>query len=86
MANPTFLDYRMPTVLDLPLIETVMVEVDNPDSPHGIRGVGEVPLVPPMAAIANAIYQATGKRMQDLPITPDRMVAAMYEEMAEAAG
>ena len=86
MANPTFLDYRMPTVLDLPLIETIMVEVNNPESPHGIRGVGEVPLVPPMAAIANAIYRATGKRMQDLPITPDRMVAALYEDMAEAAG
>ena len=87
MANPTFLDYRMPTVLDLPLIETVLVEVANPDSPHGIRGVGEVPLVPPMAAVANAIYQATGKRLQDLPMNPDRVIAALHEnQVREAAG
>ncbi len=87
MANPTFLDYRMPTVLDLPLIETVLVEVANPASPHGIRGVGEVPLVPPMAAVANAIYRATGKRLQDLPMTPDRVVAALGEDrFREAAG
>ena len=76
MANATFLDYRMPTTLDLPLIETVLVEVFNPGSPHGIRGVGEVPLVPPMAAIANAIYQATGQRMRELPMNPQRVVAA----------
>ena len=87
MTNPTFLDYRMPTVLDLPLIETVLVEVANPDSPHGIRGVGEVPLVPPMAAVANAIYQATGKRLQDLPMNPDRVIAALHEnQVREAAG
>ena len=86
MANPTFLDYRMPTVLDLPLIETVLVEVPNPGSPHGIRGVGEVPLVPAMAAVANAVYQATGKRLCDLPMSPDRVVSAMYQEMSEAAG
>ena len=61
MANASFLDYRMPTALDLPaLVDTVLVEVANPASPHGIRGVGEVPLVPPVAAIANAIYDAVG--------------------------
>jgi xanthine dehydrogenase molybdenum-binding subunit len=87
MANPTFLDYRMPTTLDLPLIETVLVEVANPDSPHGIRGVGEVPLVPPMAAVANAIFRATGKRLQDLPMTPGQVVAALYgDQVREAAG
>ena len=89
MANPTFLDYRMPTTLDLPLVETILVEVANPGSPHGIRGVGEVPIVPPMAAIANAIFDATGCRMTDLPITPDKLVAALRERaetMPEAAG
>jgi len=86
MANPTFLDYRMPTALDLPLIETILVEVPNPGSPHGIRGVGEVALVPPMAAIANAIYQATGKRLTDLPMTPENVVMApQATELAEAA-
>jgi xanthine dehydrogenase molybdenum-binding subunit len=89
MANPTFLDYRMPTCLDLPMIETLLVEVPNPGSPHGIRGVGEVPLVPPMAAIANAIYDAIGVRLTDLPMSPDRVTAAILEkaqDMADAAG
>ena len=62
MQNATFLDYRMPTSLDLPMIDTVIVEVANPLHPFGVRGVGEVSIVPPMAAIANAIYRATGSR------------------------
>ncbi|NKB70629.1 MAG: molybdopterin-dependent oxidoreductase [Candidatus Latescibacteria bacterium] len=89
MANPTFLDYRMPTALDLPLVETILVEVPNPGSPHGIRGVGEVPLVPTMAAIANAVYQAVGVRLEDLPMSPDRVVAGLAakgEDLQEAAG
>ena len=52
MVNPTFLDYRMPTILDLPMIDTVIVEVACPSHPFGVRGVGEVPIVPPPAAIA----------------------------------
>lgn len=64
MLNTGFLDYRMPTSLDLPMIDTVLVEVTNPGHPFGLRGVGEVPIVPPMAAIANAIYRATGVRMR----------------------
>ena len=87
LANPTFLDYRMPTTFDIPLIETILVEVPNPASPHGIRGVGEVPLVPPMAAIANAIYDALGHRLGELPMSPDRVVAALQEsQLVEAAG
>jgi xanthine dehydrogenase molybdenum-binding subunit len=89
MANPTFLDYRMPTALDLPMVETILVEVPNPASPHGIRGVGEVPIVPPMAAIANAIYDAIGERLYELPMSPDKVVAAILRKGAgysEAAG
>jgi xanthine dehydrogenase molybdenum-binding subunit len=70
MVNSSFLDYRMPTTLDLPMIDTVIVEVPNPGHPYGVRGVGEVPIVPPPAAVANAIYRATGKRMTDLPMSP----------------
>jgi CO/xanthine dehydrogenase Mo-binding subunit len=73
MANPTFLDYRMPTSLDLPMIDTVIVEVPNPSHPYGVRGVGEVPIVPPPAAIANAIYRAVGVRMTRLPMAPDKV-------------
>jgi CO/xanthine dehydrogenase Mo-binding subunit len=70
MVNASFLDYRMPTSLDLPMIDTVLVEVPNPGHPYGVRGVGEVPIVPPPAALANAIYRAIGKRMTDLPMSP----------------
>ena len=72
MMNSSFLDYRMPTALDLPMIDTVIVEVPNPGHPLGVRGVGEVSLVPPMAAIGNAIARATGARLESLPMNPAR--------------
>jgi xanthine dehydrogenase molybdenum-binding subunit len=77
MLNASFLDYRMPTSLDLPMIDTVIVEVPNPGHPYGLRGVGEVSIVPPMAAIANAIYRATGVRMRNLPMSPGKVVEAL---------
>jgi CO/xanthine dehydrogenase Mo-binding subunit len=70
MVNSTFLDYRMPTALDLPMIETVLVEVPNPGHPYGVRGVGEVPIVPPLAAVQTAVYNAIGVRFNSLPIAP----------------
>jgi CO/xanthine dehydrogenase Mo-binding subunit len=70
MRNSSLLDYRMPTALDLPMIDVIMVEVPNPGHPYGVRGVGEVPIVPPLAAVANAIYAATGARMRKLPASP----------------
>ena len=79
MLNSSFLDYRMPTSLDLPMIDSVIIEVPNPGHPYGIRGVGEANIVPPMAAIANAIHDATGVRMTELPIRPARVVEAMSE-------
>ena len=78
MANSSFLDYRMPTSLDLPMIDTVIVEVANPGHPFGVRGVGEIPLVPPMAAIANAIYRAVGVRMDKLPMSPGNVLEALW--------
>jgi CO/xanthine dehydrogenase Mo-binding subunit/predicted small metal-binding protein len=80
MVNSSFLDYRMPTSLDLPMIDTVIVEVANPGHPFGVRGVGEVPIVPPMAAIANAIYHAVGVRMQDLPMSPAAVLEALWRK------
>ena len=77
MLNSSFLDYRMPTALDLPMIDTVIVEVHNPGHPYGVRGVGEVPIVPPLAAIANALYDAIGVRVDDLPLNPARVLAAI---------
>jgi CO/xanthine dehydrogenase Mo-binding subunit len=80
MQNTGFLDYRMPTCLDLPMIETILVEVPNPGHPVGVRGVGEVPIVPPPAAIANAIYNATGVRLLELPMSPPRVTKAILEK------
>jgi CO/xanthine dehydrogenase Mo-binding subunit len=77
MTNASYLDYRMPTSLDLPMIDTVLVEVPNPGHPYGVRGVGEVPIVPPPAALANAIYRAVGVRMQELPMSPGRVCKAI---------
>jgi CO/xanthine dehydrogenase Mo-binding subunit len=83
LENAGFLDYRMPVASDLPMIDAVIVEVPNPNHPFGVRGVGEAPIVPPLAAIANAIYDATGVRMRDLPFSPPKVLAAL--EAAERA-
>jgi len=77
LRNAALLDYRMPTCLDLPEIETLVVEVPNPNHPLGLRGVGEVAIIPPMAAIANAIYRAIGVRLTELPMSPPRVLKAL---------
>jgi CO/xanthine dehydrogenase Mo-binding subunit len=79
LLNTSLLDYRMPVALDLPMIEAIIVEVPNPGHPYGARGVGEVPIVPPPAAIANAIYRAIGIRMTSLPMSPARVVTALKQ-------
>ena len=87
MENASFLDYRMPTSLDLPMIDTVIVEVANPGHPFGVRGVGEVPIVPPLAAMANAIYDAIGVRLTELPMNPPAVLDAILQrEVRDAAG
>ncbi|MCH2506437.1 MAG: molybdopterin-dependent oxidoreductase, partial [Dehalococcoidia bacterium] len=78
MDNSSFLDYRMPTSLDLPMIETVLVEVANSGHPFGLRGVGEVCIVPPMGAVANAIHDAIGVRMEVLPMSPGNVLEALW--------
>lgn len=85
MANSTFLDYRMPTALDLPMIDTVLVEVPNPGHPYGVRGVGEVPIVPPLAAVANAIYHAIGVRLTELPMSPRKILEALKQKATTEA-
>ena len=76
MDNFTLLDYRMPTSLDLPMIDTVIIEVANPGHPFGVRGVGEANIIPPTPAIANAIHDAIGVRMHELPMNPGAVLAA----------
>ena len=80
MVNSSFLDYRMPVSLDLPMIDTVIVEIANPSHPFGVRGVGEVCIVPPMAAICNAIYNAIGVRLTSLPMNPGKILEAIWEK------
>jgi len=85
LQNPGFLDYRVPVASDLPMIDTVIVEVPNPRHPYGVRGVGETPIVPPMAAIANALADATGVRFTDLPMSPPKVLKALDEARTRGA-
>jgi CO/xanthine dehydrogenase Mo-binding subunit len=86
MENAGFLDYRMPVASDLPMIDTVIVEVANPSHPYGVRGVGEVPIVPPLAAVANAMRSVTGIRFSQLPMSPPRVLAELMAKRQEPAG
>jgi CO/xanthine dehydrogenase Mo-binding subunit len=79
MMNPTMLDYRMPTALDVPMIDTIIVEVPNPQHPYGVRGAGETPIVAPPAALANAVYQAIKVRMRELPMSPPKVCKAIWQ-------
>ena len=80
MLNTSLLDYRMPTALDLPMIDTQIVEVPNPGHPFGVRGVGEANIVPPPAALANAIHRAIGVRMTRLPMNPPSIMEAIWNQ------
>jgi CO/xanthine dehydrogenase Mo-binding subunit len=77
LQNPMFLDYRVPVASDLPMIDTVIVEVPNPGHPYGVRGVGETGITPPLPALANAIAAATGARLRSLPMSPPKVLAAI---------
>lgn len=79
LQNAGFLDYRMPVASDVPMIDTVIVEVPNPKHPYGLRGVGEVPLTPAMAAIGNAIEGVIGVRPRSLPMSPQKVLALIEE-------
>ncbi len=80
LKNGNFLDYKMPTVKDVPPVEAVIVETDDENGPFGAKGIGEPGLVPTAPAIANAIYDAVGVRIKDLPITPEKVLRALKEK------
>ena len=77
LQNTGFLDYRIPVASDVPMIDTVIVEVPNPTHPYGVRGIGETPIIPPMAAIANAVSHALDIRFTELPMSPPKVLAAI---------
>jgi len=85
LQNPGFLDYRIPVCSDLPFIDTEILEIPNPNHPYGIRGVGETSIVPPLAAIANAVADAAGVRMTHVPMSPPRILAAIKSARSESA-
>ncbi|MGE0624368.1 MAG: xanthine dehydrogenase family protein molybdopterin-binding subunit [Pseudomonadales bacterium] len=80
LQNPSFLDYRIPVCSDLPFIDTKILEIPNPNHPYGIRGVGETSIVPPLAAIANAVSNAVGVRLDHIPMSPPRVLKAIKEK------
>jgi CO/xanthine dehydrogenase Mo-binding subunit len=77
-VNPGFVDYRVPTSADLPIVESIIVEVEAPNGPFGAKGVGEPPITPTLAAMANAVADAVGVRITELPIKPERVVNALH--------
>ncbi|MBU0585373.1 MAG: xanthine dehydrogenase family protein molybdopterin-binding subunit [Alphaproteobacteria bacterium] len=82
LQNAGFLDYRIPVCSDLPMIDTQILEIPNPNHPYGVRGVGETSIVPPLAAIANAVSNAAGVRMTHIPMSPPRILATIKAEQA----
>jgi 4-hydroxybenzoyl-CoA reductase alpha subunit len=80
VLNPNFADYSLPTVLDMPEIETIIVETDDPAGPFGAKGMAEPACIPTAPAIANAVYDAVGVRIRDLPITPEKVLRALREK------
>ncbi len=79
LQNPGFLDYRIPVASDLPAIDTVILEIPNPGHPYGVRGVGETPIVPPLAAISSAVARAINRRMFELPMSPPKILKAINQ-------
>jgi len=85
VRNPSLSDYRMPSAVDVPHIDTIIVEAPGSDGPHGAKGVGEPPIVPPVAAVANAVAAALGTRLYELPITPERVWRALQGKAVPGA-
>lgn len=83
IENSSFSSYRIPTTLDIPAIKTILVETIDPEGPFGAKGVSEGTILPAAPAVANAIYDAVGVRIKDLPITPEKILAALSEKEKE---
>jgi len=84
VLNPNFADYALPTVLDMPPIESIIIETDDPAGPFGAKGMAEPACIPTAPAIANAVYDAVGVRIRDLPVTPEKVLRALREKEEKA--
>jgi CO/xanthine dehydrogenase Mo-binding subunit len=82
VLNPNFRDYRIPTAMDSPPVTSLFVEAPHQDGPFGAKGVGEPALAPTAPAIGNAVYDAIGVRIKDLPLTPEKILKALREKGA----
>ncbi len=80
LQNAGFLDYRIPVASDLPMIDTVILEIPNPGHPYGVRGVGETSIVPPLAAVSNSVSEAAGVRLTQLPMSPPKVLSALHSK------
>jgi CO/xanthine dehydrogenase Mo-binding subunit len=80
LLNPNFQEYKVPYVWDVPEIKTILVESNDPHGPFGAKGIGEAPLIPTAAAVANAVYNAIGMRIKELPITPEKILKYLREQ------
>ncbi len=85
-VNPSFMDYRIPSSPDMPEVVPIVIEMAHEEGPYGAKGVGEPGLVATAPAIANAVYDAVGVRIKDLPITPEKVLAALREQAAQQKG
>jgi CO/xanthine dehydrogenase Mo-binding subunit len=83
VLNPNFADYSLPTSLDMPEIESFLIETDDPAGPFGAKGMAEPACIPTAPAIANAVFDAVGVRIRDLPITPEKVLKALREKEAQ---
>jgi xanthine dehydrogenase molybdenum-binding subunit len=82
VMNPNFRDYKVPTAKDAVAVETAIIETVDRDGPYGAKGIGEPGCVPTAPAIANAVYDATGVRIRELPLTLERVLMAIREKGA----
>lgn len=81
--GPNLLDYRIPTTLDTPDLEAFMVESNDPEGPYGAKEAGEGPLHSSIPAVANAVFDAIGIRVDELPITPSKVLDALQAQRAQ---
>jgi len=86
VLNPTFTDYKLCTTTDLPELNLSFIETHDPFGPHGAKGIGESPMIPVAAAIANAVYHATGVRITELPLTPERVLTRLQQSRGADQG